>query len=163
MKVDRFDPDSRLGLVWCNPEVSERDWIKYLFQSVPTEDVVANDIPMPKPGYIYVIDSNKISPDYLAEKIGGCIEGNRPVGLIHLADEWYRGNYQSYHLYDFVIRTFHAKRLEKTGVLIIPLGWPNNGEGAKTVKLATERPINWCFAGNLVASRYEMVRAFRQW
>jgi hypothetical protein len=118
---------------------------------------------MPKPGYVYVVDSNNILLDDLAARIEPNIEGNRPIGLIHLADEWYRGNYKSYRLYDFVIRTYHAKRLEKSGVFIAPLGWPNNGEGANAVKLATDRALKWCFAGNLISSRFEMVREFQSW
>jgi hypothetical protein len=163
VKVDPPDPVCPLSLIWCNPEVGERDWIKYLLQGVPTEDVVLESIPMPKPGFVYIIDSNKISPDDLAEKIGHNIDANRPVGLIHLSDEWCRGNYRSYRLYDFIIRTYHARILEKTGVLIVPLGWPNNGEGAKTGKLATDRQFKWYFSGYLKSSRFEMLKAFQEW
>ena len=155
-----------IDLVWCDQGMQEYDWINHLLGDLPVRNIVVsdpNEAPAPTPGAIYVINTNKLTPPGLIEKIGSGIDSNRPVGLIHLADEWFDGGYGPYNRFDFVIRTHHAGIFDHPGILVVPLGWPNRTVLSAETKPSTQRRYRWCFVGNPIATRPAMISAFRTW
>jgi hypothetical protein len=160
------DHRSGIRLVWCAENLRERDWFKFLLGDLPIVEEVfcqAGAVPTAGPNTIYIVNTNVMGPSGLVKRLGPNLPANRPTGLIHLADEWFDGDYDAYRHFDFVVRTHHSRRFLCPGILVVPLGWPNGGLDRHPIIRASERQFNWCFLGNPVASRPAMIRAFRNW
>lgn len=83
-------------------------------------------------------------------------------GLYHLGDEFLAGGYELYRHFDFVIRNHYAGALSGDGIETVPLGYPVGMASDGSEGAASERPLAWCFLGNVNAARAEMIAAFRQ-
>ena len=154
----------KFRLIWCDSGMKEQEWIRFLFDDLIAEEVFSETIPSPAAGDVYIVNTNKISLKTLSDTLNEKIEGNRPVGLIHLSDEWFGGGYDVYRYFDFVIRTHHAAIFEKNpGIFVIPLGWPGKTTGDAAIAKSSERRNRWSFMGNLIATRHEMVKSFSSW
>jgi len=155
---------SKFRLIWCSKEMKEQEWIRFLFGDLIEEEIFPDIIPPPKAFDIYIVNSNKTSLRTLYDALRNTIGEIRPIGLVHLSDEWFGGGYDVYRNFDFVVRTHHACVFDRNqGILVIPLGWPNGAVADYYPKRASERGNRWCFVGNLIATRHEMAKYFLPW
>lgn len=150
-----------LTLVHLNDTpAAERDWLAVLLSKFELTHIVSTDFSAVVPGALYIIfnDRKLDLPDPFLKAVraaGGC-------GLMHLGDEYFRGDFRAYAHFDYVIRNDVALFLEGEGVLQIPLGF-TNGLMPGQVRPASERRWLWSFAGGRRPERsamaFELARA----
>lgn len=153
-----------LRLVWMCDKLAEREWIEYLLSDFEVEHVVPQTFPIPLSDQtIYAVSTNVIP----LRDLPSCLQGLRPrtgsaggVGLIHLSDEWYGEDYSCYSSFDFVLRTYFSRSLERPGILQLPLGPPGMRPPPGPNVPQTSRRYVWSFCGRLMASRHEMLAVF---
>jgi hypothetical protein len=137
---------------------SERDWLLQLLGPLGyTLEPLSQPVPV-APGALYVYNSvhrMDLPEDFLraVKAAGGC-------GLLHIGDEYFRGNFANYAAFDHVIRMMSAPRLNVPGVFPLALGLTNNLGPAVTTPVS-ERPLDWFFAGDWKADRGVMADRFR--
>jgi hypothetical protein len=143
----------------ANP-AAERDWLALLLSKFDLTHITSTDFSAVMPGALYVTFSDKrlkLPKAFLdgVREAGGC-------GLIHLGDEYFRGDFRNYSHFDYVIRNDIALFLEGEGLMHIPLGF-TNGLTPLESKLASERAWLWSFAGGRSPERtvmaHELARA----
>jgi hypothetical protein len=149
-----------LDLTWIGWVNNQDDWLNFVLgEEVGTSSVVPS-WPEPRPHTLYCVDTNwfplkRIPKDFLA----ACAR-TPGVGLFH-SDEWLIEDYNIYSHFAYVLRVHRAAAIAAPGIMTLPLGWPNGGQGPDraSLKPATERQYSWFFAGNLFASRPAMLAA----
>lgn len=135
----------------------EAEWLACVLgpiKLIPTES--AGSVPV-FPGALYIYNSmfRMDLPSGLLEQIreaGGC-------GLIHIGDEYYRGDFHQYRAFGFVIRMMSFKAINVPGVFALPLGL-TSGLGEPVTTPVSQRGIKWIFAGDYKADRKVMADAF---
>ena len=135
---------------------SELAWIRSVFGTGLQR--YQADIPVHS-GALYLFNSIhqlNIDPDLLMriEAAGGC-------GLFHAGDEYFRGGYDTYAAFDYVIRNYENSALEGRGVLTIPTGFTPHF-GNTFFSPASQRKYNWMFAGAYKADRAVMAKQFNK-
>lgn len=145
-----------LILLSRNPLV-EAEWLARVLGPTELTLVDSPDSAPVYPGAIYVYSSifPMRLPAALLEKIraaGGC-------GLIHIGDEYYRGDFSQYAAFGFVIRMMSFDAINVPGVFALPLG-VTGGLGEPVTKASSQRKLNWIFAGDYKADRKVMAAAF---
>jgi hypothetical protein len=151
-----------MKLCWIGEVPSERDWFHFLLSDVLTGEAFCDDFPPPAPHTLYGFDSNHIPLRSIPPAFLESARVTRGIGLLHLADEWYGHDYNIYANFAFVIRTHAATALRHPGLLTVPLGLPRGCAPRGAVIRASERQFVWSFAGNLVATRADVVRALAE-
>jgi len=152
---------TQLSIVAVGKASSAPDWLHFLLGDLVGQVGASPDWPDPQPGTLYCVDTNwnplsTIPPRFLD------LAGRTPgVGLFH-SDEWLLDDYATYRSFAFVMRFHRAAAIEGPGIRSLPLGWPNRGRGPGLGQPASARRNTWFFAGNLISSRPEMVKAFRK-
>jgi len=144
--------------------LTERDWIEYLLGDFQVEHVVPESYPIRLTDWtIYILSTNLMRlrelPSYLPE-LGTGKRADARIGLLHLSDEWYSQDYRYYSGFDFVLRNHFSKRLQRPGILQIPLGLPRLTSAPQPIAPTAARRYVWSFCGNRVASRFEMLSVF---
>ncbi|MFN7055674.1 hypothetical protein [Hyphomonas sp.] len=136
----------------------EADWVQHVLSPLRIRLLPKGaEIPV-YPGAIYLFASvlrMNLDPAFLARvrQAGGC-------GLIHIGDEYYRGDFAAYAAFDFVFRMMPFEGVESPGVFPLPLGVTSDfGPECRTPPGARE--LSWMFAGDWKADRHVMARAFR--
>jgi hypothetical protein len=137
---------------------SERDWLLHLLGPLGyTLEPLSHPVPV-APGALYVYNSvhrMDLPEDFLraVKSAGGC-------GLLHIGDEYYRGNFANYAAFDHVVRMMSSSWLNVRGVFPLALGVTNN-LGPPVTTPVSERPLDWFFAGDWKADRRVMADRFR--
>lgn len=81
--------------------------------------------------------------------------------LLHLSDERWDCDYSFYRHFDGIIRTHLIPEFRwPAAYLTVPVGYPSTEPPVKGTKPASARQYRWSFAGNAMAERRAMVRAF---
>lgn len=137
---------------------AEADWVQ---QCLAPKKIVtlppSSSVPV-YPGALYLysnVAGLKLDPAFLdqVKAAGGC-------GLVHVGDEYYRGDFTAYASFDFVIRMMTFEAVRGQGVFALPLGVSNNlGPVCRT--RSSERPLGWMFAGDWKADRHVMAQSFK--
>jgi hypothetical protein len=144
-----------LTLVHLNATpAAERDWLALLLSKFDLTHITSTDCSAVVPGALYVAFDDKrleLPRAFLnaVSDAGGC-------GLIHLGDEYFRGDFRIYSYFDYVIRNDVALFLEGEGLMHIPLGF-TNGLTPMESRPASERAWLWSFAGGRRPERTAMV------
>jgi len=130
------------NIVWlCNRENAwERDWIEFLFDSIPHVTTTDYDWSKKLDNRIVVFNCTVKIEEYL-EKFG------YDVGLIHLSDEYYKDSRDFYPKVKFVIRNYFIEENKK--VMTIPLGWNIMYPHNTVAKNIYERKYVWSFTGHI--------------
>jgi hypothetical protein len=136
----------------ANP-AAERDWLALLLSRFDLTHITSTDFSAVVPGALYVTfdDKRLVLPKPFLDGVraaGGC-------GLIHLGDEYFRGDFTIYSHFDYVIRNEVALFLEGEGLMHIPLGF-TNGLTPMDSKPASQRMWLWSFAGGRSPERTAM-------
>jgi hypothetical protein len=155
------DPMPALTLVHLNATpAAERDWLALLLSRFEITHITSTDFSAIVPGALYVtFDDKRLElPKTFLEAVreaGGC-------GLIHLGDEYFRGDFTIYSYFDYIIRNDVALFLEGEGLMHIPLGY-TNGLTPLESRPASQRAWLWSFAGGRrperTAMAHELARA----
>jgi hypothetical protein len=147
-------------LVYTTAGLGETDWISFIFNRTECKFRQIDQLERAEPNTIYAISSNKTPLDKISMFFYRTIKRHDGVGLLHLSDEWLDEDYNYYKYFSFVLRTYHTRRLEREGILQIPLGYSNNTSIDAAILPASERAYTWSFSGNnLKASRPEMINS----
>ncbi len=147
-----------LTLIQLNDgEASERDWYLRLLSGFDLKIVRDPTFSTVQPGalYAYFSDKHMSLPASFLDRVaaaGGC-------GLLHLGDEYYRGDYRVYAAFSYVIRNSAAPMLDGPGVLNIPIGY-SNGLSPAAALPASQRAYVWSFAGGRRPARVAMASRF---
>lgn len=153
-----------LRLVWMCDKLAEREWIEYLLSDFEIEHAVAEKYPIAlSDRTVYVVSTNVVPLSELAHRLQGLGTRTRSavgIGLIHLSDEWYGQDYGCYSGFDFVLRNYFTRSLERPGILQFPLGLPRMTTEPRPIVPQTSRRYVWSFCGTRMASRPEMLSVF---
>jgi hypothetical protein len=146
----------RLNLIWALPprSLAEADWIHWLLQDFEIVDHIAPEWDFFQGNSIYIL-SDPLSrlPTKFIESVS-CVRGK---GLFHLSDESFKGGYEIYTKFDFVLRNYHSAIFKNAGIMTVPLGFTNAMMSSSEARPATERRLIWSFAGYKRASRIDML------
>jgi hypothetical protein len=145
-----------LTLVHLNDTpAAERDWLALLLSRFDITHVVSADFSAIVPGALYVTFSDKklVLPQPFLEAVRAA--GN--CGLIHLGDEYLRGDFRTYAYFDYVLRNNCGCFLEGEGLLHLPMGFTNSLQPLP-IKPASERQWLWSFSGGRRPERTAMAR-----
>lgn len=141
--------------------LAERHWIKWLFSDIATSvELVTDYQPVDGPAII-AIDSNHV-PLAQANCLFRTLRAHsNDLTLFHCADEFLAGGLENYRYFNRVIRFYHSWIADGPGILTLPLGWANLGTGPQDFAPTGQRKLLWSFAGEVKASRVEMVRGLQ--
>lgn len=135
----------------------EADWLRYVMAPLKLIQLEAGQPAPVYPGALYLYSSvfrMNLDQTFLSrvKEAGGC-------GLVHVGDEYYRGDFSAYASFDFVIRMMAFKAISAPGIFALPLGTTNQlGPACRTP--ASIRRLAWVFAGDWKADRHVMAKAF---
>jgi hypothetical protein len=152
-------PPAPMRIVWIDSVAPYRDWLRFVSGDLWGDETVEKAWPVPQPRTLYGIDTNWHPLDRIPKSFLDQVAATPGVGLFH-TDEWLREDYDAYRRFSFVVRLFQARGVDGPGVRTLAHGWPNGGQVTTELAPASARPVAWFFAGALIASRPEMVRAF---
>jgi hypothetical protein len=132
---------------------AERDWLALLLSKFEINHITSTDFSAIVPGALYItFDHKRLAlPQAFLQAVreaGGC-------GLIHLGDEYFRGDFTIYSYFDYVIRNDVALFLEGEGLMHIPLGFAN-GLTPMESRPASQRTWLWSFSGGRSPERTAM-------
>ncbi|MDA8585474.1 glycosyltransferase family 47 protein [Rhodobacteraceae bacterium] len=138
-------------------QASERDWLRYLLEPLDSVWLPREEQPPLIDNALYIYNSAEklnLPPRFLdaVKALKGC-------GLLHLGDEYYRGDYSDYHNFQYIIRMYPFTPLKRRGVLTIPLGYTAE-LGQVDIKPASERKYLSFFAGDWKTDRASFARNF---
>lgn len=147
-------------LVMHDEGLWETRFLHQILDGLVTSEVVDLDLSfVPGDTAIHVINTNRIPLRGYEAYFERCRASASSMTLIHLADEWFDGDYGVYRHFDHVLRQFHTWLAECPGILTIPLGFGDEVDGSRASKPAAERRYVWSFAGMIKSSRIEMAHA----
>jgi hypothetical protein len=145
-----------------NGALVEEEWITSLLASRQVLWRDDSGFGVVSPGAIYVIAGSDGMPAF-PEAFLKAVSEQGDCGLIHLGDEFLRGDYRHYAAFAFVLRNYRASWLSTNkGVLTFPLGYPPNVGAPTNPKPASAREFLWCILGARNAARADLTRAWRR-
>ena len=149
-----------MKLIWHASDLQETCWIREIFAGLVQEEITDLRLTCFESDSIHVVGSNwptlVACEDYFRECRARC----RHIVLLHLSDEWFSGGYRAYRHFDAVIRNYRTRLTEGSGILTIPIGYPNDTRVGSPILPADSRRYAWSFIGQMKASRREMWKAF---
>jgi len=147
-----------LHLVLGSPNLVELNWIRELLSDFQLIEHIGHHEPPLLSHALYVFSQDHTRFDVLASRgFFDRLRSMTAVGLLHLSDEFFRGDYRCYSCFDYVIRNYHSRYFEAGGVMSIPLGYSNGFESRTSITRSSDRPHMWSFAGNLTVARRQMI------
>ncbi|MDD2677645.1 MAG: hypothetical protein PHP75_09320, partial [Methylacidiphilaceae bacterium] len=106
-----------MTLLWCQPEIAEEEWIRFLFSGWDLAERRIVDLHQVEENSLLVLSSNAHPLDRLDPAFLKRISSFRRIGLFHLSDEWFCGGYGVYRNFTFVLRNYHARFFSHPGLL----------------------------------------------
>lgn len=141
-------------------QASEEDWYRFLLEPLGIVEHSSPDFSILEENAIYAIIGSQglghLPPTFLKR-----LSQKQCKGLLHLGDEFLAGGYEIYGHFDFVVRNYYAAKLSADGIRTTPLGYPNGMACDGHESQASQRPLAWCFLGNLNATRASMIAEFQ--
>ena len=148
-----------MKIVW-HADLKESEWISNLVKDLVDEYIYDLDFNWYGNDAIHVINTNINPLESLAEWFQDVRRLSKNITLFQASDEWFSGGYRYYKYFDRVIRNYKTSLVESTGVLTVPLGYPNGGSGVGCGIKTFDRPEFWSFVGEFKTSRKEMIHHF---
>ncbi|QSR86423.1 exostosin family protein [Candidatus Methylacidiphilum infernorum] len=151
------EPTPSLTIQWCQQEVFEEDWIRFLFSGWHLVEKRTPSLDRVEENSLLVLSSNvhpldRLDPGFLRK-----ISSLNGVGLFHLSDEWFCGGYEVYRHFSFVLRNYQAQIFKHPGIRVVPLGWTKGTAQKAEVNPSSQRRWIWTFAGNSNWTRNKMI------
>jgi hypothetical protein len=149
-----------LRVILLNPgDASEHDFILRVLSGFNLDIVRSADFSRLEAGALYMYFNHRaidLPESFLSEvgKLRGC-------GLLHLGDEYYRGDFRIYAHFDYVIRNSAAPFLDGPGLKQIPIGYSLRLQ-PRAYRPASTRAYMWSYAGALRPLRRAMVDQFAE-
>ena len=149
-----------MKLVWHAKGLLEGDWVRDLFGDRIEEEVIDQSLTCFDDDTIHVTSVNFGHPAIYDSYFRKCRAKCRNLVLFHASDEWFSGGYGLYRHFDHVIRTHYTHLADHSGVLTVPLGYPNGSPVGIPCVPAETRKYAWSFVGQFKASRIAMCKTF---
>ena len=150
---------SAVKLIWHADKLLEADWLREVFGVTIDTELLDLDLTRFDDNSIHVVSSNfRALPSY-ESYFKECRARCSRIFLFHASDEYYSGGYELYRHFDGVIRNFHTRLVQGSGILTIPEGYSNGTLAESQVRPADARRYAWSFTGEIKASRIDMAAA----
>lgn len=149
-----------MKLVWHADadDLVERDWLRYIFGDVVESEITDFDLTCFEDDTMHVVSGNWAPLPAYDSYFQECRARCRRIILVHVSDEYFSGGYRLYRHFDLVIRWNHTYLAEGSGILTVPLGYPN--ETGSSMRPVDQRQFAWSFIGGVKSSRIAMLAAF---
>lgn len=148
-----------MKLIWHAENLSEVDWLRFILGDLIDEEIVDLDLTYLGDHSIHVVSSNLAPLRAYEPYFRRCREAGKNIVLLHLSDEWFSGGYETYKYFDLVLRNYSTPLARDPGIITLPLGYTNGMGDTPPIRPADQRAIAWSFAGEVKASRLDMVKA----
>jgi hypothetical protein len=145
-------------------KLTEEEWITHLCGEAVSQVIYDSEYSIKHGDAIHAVSGHASGTKHLrhlTEYFKQCRRNAKNLTLIHASDEYFSGGYEIYRYFDRVIRTHETWLARAPGIITIPLGIPNGNFGPAAFPSAGNRRYVWSFAGQVKASRREMVRDLR--
>jgi hypothetical protein len=144
---------SRLAIVSIGRGITAPDWLVYLLGDLAGERSCVEAWPEPQPHTLYCVDTNWYPLHTFPAAFLDAVRATPGVGLFH-SDEWLIEDYSVYRAFSFVLRVHRAAAIAHPGIMTLPLGWPNGGQGTGM----GAPPLSGSTAGSLRAISFPRAR-----
>lgn len=151
---------------WIDQNCYEKDWLDYLFQSIPSISIVDLEQSYVVPGAVII--TNQLSTK---QTLSAYHLTQTPYTLVHLSDEYLDDDYSCYRSPECVqvFRNYYHPQLQSDKdiahkITTFGIGYRNQLKlTSVTSLLSEERPYAWSFAGYLKKSdRYLICELFKK-
>ena len=149
-----------VNLIISSEKLYELQWIKELLAGLKVKTIVAPRLDVFLDNSIYVLSADHNPLAELPNVFFTCLKTVRSKGLFHISDEFFRGHYEPYESFDFVIRQYASGYFNCPGIITVPLGYTNELKGTGLFRPSSSRRQLWSFAGNLTPARRTMIKEF---
>lgn len=153
-----------LDLVW-HSKVGEDKWIRFLLSGVNgiRESNACDWTPSTNVPSLHVLSTNdQIAKQYARDLFGRLHGSNQLYGIFHLSDEWFKEDTSFYRGARFCLRNYWCSFVKNDDIIYIPLGYPNNCDYDPAAIVPASKRTHLCFfIGQIKASRFQLLRAFR--
>jgi hypothetical protein len=151
-----------MKLVWHHPAMRQKDWIRFLFGGLVTEEVEDPDFACFDDDTIHVVSMIFHPLRAMEDYFKKCRVSCRNIVLYHAGDEWFSGGCSPYGYFDNVVRELPSFFTRSEGVACVPLGSPTVVPVGLVVKPSSQRALSWSFAGEIRNTRIEMIQHFNR-
>jgi len=148
-----------MKLVWHHPAMRQKEWIRFIFGSVVTEEIDDPNFDCFEDDAIHVVSMIYRPLREMDAYFAQCRKVCKNIVLYHAGDEWFSGGCAPYKHFDNVVREMPSFFTKGAGITCVPLGNPV-GSPPRWKKRSSQRELTWSFAGEIRNTRIEMIEAF---